>query len=96
MKLKSLELERFGPFNSYQIDFPKEDNIFLLLTGRNNEGKSTIIRALKFLHAATALARRQTTGITKNLRKMDTEDVIPGRLIHDYEGGIATIKGVFF
>ncbi len=52
MKLKSLSLEHFGPFDNYHIDFPREDHISVLLTGRNNEGKSTIILGLKLIASA--------------------------------------------
>ncbi len=96
MKIKSLTLERFGPFSEYHIDFPKDDNVCLLITGRNNEGKSTIIKALTLLQAAARIGKRKTLAVTKSLQKRDTEDIFIGRLIHNYQGETATIKGVFY
>ena len=58
MKLKSLILERFGPFNEYQLDFPTDDNACVLLAGKNNAGKSSIIRALRLVNSAMQFAKQ--------------------------------------
>ncbi len=84
-----------GPFAEYHIRFPTDDNTCLLLTGRNNEGKSTIIKALILLHAAARIGKRRASSYTKYLPKQDTQLFDFGRLIHNYEGGEAAITGVF-
>lgn len=95
MRLKKLVLERFGPFEHYELDFPSEENAFVLLTGRNNEGKSMIINALRLLHGATRVAKRGKTPLVRPLLKKDVEHLNIGRLIYNYEGGTAEIRGVF-
>lgn len=95
MNLKTLVLERFGPFADYEITFPQEGNICTLLTGKNNEGKSTIINALRILHSATQVAKRSSHWMDFSLRKKDTEDINIERSIHNYTGGEAVIRGIF-
>jgi energy-coupling factor transporter ATP-binding protein EcfA2 len=95
MKLNKLVIERVGPFEYYELSFPREDNICMLLTGRNNQGKSMIINALKLLHSATKVAKRDKRPRSQQLLKRDTEHLDIGRLIHNYEGGVAEIRGIF-
>ncbi|MCP4665992.1 MAG: ATP-binding protein, partial [Deltaproteobacteria bacterium] len=52
MRIKKLLLENFGPFRRYDIPFVDEEDACVLLTGKNNEGKSNIILALKLLSSA--------------------------------------------
>lgn len=95
MKLKSLILERFGPFAEYQLDFPTDDRSCILLVGQNNAGKSSIIRALKLLNSAMKFAKQSPEPVLGWLPKKDIEDIEIGRLIHNYEtGDIAIITGV--
>jgi AAA15 family ATPase/GTPase len=95
MKLKSLILERFGPFAEYQVDFPTDDKTCILLVGQNNAGKSSIIRALKLLAGAMKFARQSPEPVYGWLPKKDVEDIEISRLIHDYEtDGTAVITGV--
>ena len=41
MRIKKLILENFGPFSKYEIAFVDKEPACVLLTGRNNEGKSS-------------------------------------------------------
>ena len=87
MKLKSLILERFGPFAEYQLDFPTDDSACILLVGQNNAGKSSIIRALKLLDSAMKFAKQSPDPVYGLLPKKDIEDIEIDRLIHNYEVG---------
>ena len=51
MKLRRVKLKKFGPFYSYDLNLETDDEVCLLITGKNNEGKSNIILALKLLDA---------------------------------------------
>lgn len=101
MRIQKLILEKFGPFRKYEIDLIDEDRVCILLTGKNNEGKSTLINALKLLSNATKVVNktRQIISIGENeyykLLQQDVEDLNIGRLVHNYENTIATIKGKF-
>lgn len=105
MRLKKLELVNFGPFKEYRINFIDEDNVCILLTGKNNEGKSTIINALKFLNAAINVVnnKRQEKRIDNStfyeLYRQDTGNLLKnlpiGRMIFECEDSIAEIKGIF-
>jgi len=95
MKLKSLILERFGPFVEYQLDFPTDDRACILLVGQNNAGKSSIIRALKLLDSAMKFAKQSPDPVYGLLPKKDIEDIEIDRLIHNYKTGeTAFITGV--
>lgn len=94
MKLKSLILERFGPFCEYQLDFPTDDKACTLLVGQNNTGKSSIIRALRLLDNAMKFAKQSSQPISGFLHRKDTEDIEIGRLIHNLEGNTASITGI--
>jgi len=95
LRLQTLVLDRFGPFEHYELSFPTKDDLCLLLTGRNNEGKSTIISAMRLLHAGTKVAKRGKPVYRQPLLKQDFEHLEPRRLVHNYQGGIASIEGVF-
>ena len=101
MHLKSILLRNFGPFRKYEIQFPEEDQVCALLTGKNNEGKSCIIRALKLLNAATKVVGRNRQIININgderyrLLQADLDSVVVGRLVHNYQETIAEIRGTF-
>lgn len=95
MKLKKLILEHFGPFDYYQVDFPTDDGACLLLVGKNNAGKSSIIRALKLLDSAMKMARQSSQSIVAPLPKKDTEDIEINKFIHNYKtDDTAIITGV--
>jgi energy-coupling factor transporter ATP-binding protein EcfA2 len=95
MKLKSLVLENYGPFSQYQLDFPNADQAIILLSGKNNAGKSSIIRALKLLSFVLKHSKSSTQPVTGKLAKKDTQDIEMGRLIHNYQdNGIALITAV--
>ncbi len=94
MKLKKLILEHFGPFDYYQVDFPTDDGACILLAGKNNAGKSSIIRALKLLDSAMKMARQSSRSIVAPLPKKDIEDIEINKFIHNYEtDGTAIITG---
>jgi len=101
MKLRSLSLENFGPFRSYTISFVKDDPVCLLLTGKNNEGKSNILFALKLLASATrTVSRNQFRVVIDNevvykLPNQDTEGIIIGRHLYNYGGNQASVRGEF-
>ncbi len=101
MKLRNLILENFGPFRSYTVPFNQDDSVCLLLTGRNNEGKSNILSALKFLAIATRTINRNQFRVVLDdeavyrFPRQETEGVVIGRLLHNYRGNQARIKGEF-
>lgn len=97
LKLRSLALQNYGPFSRYRIDFPPDDQICVLLTGKNNEGKTSLITALRLVaSAATAIT---TPSLQVNvgglachrLPKYDTENIVIQRLLHNYAGDRASI-----
>jgi predicted ATP-binding protein involved in virulence len=59
MRIKQLSLKDFGPFKRYNISFLEDDDICLLLTGKNNEGKSSLLNSLKLLNAATKVINKK-------------------------------------
>lgn len=101
MKLHKLIIENFGPFRSYTIPFVKDDPVCLLLTGKNNEGKSNILFALKLLAIATRTVNRNKFRVVLDdevvyrLPQQDTEGIVIGRLLHNYQGNQAIIRGEF-
>lgn len=101
MKLVTLILENFGPFRAYEIPFAQEDHSCILLTGRNNEGKSSIILALKLLSAATRAIGRHPFRFVLNgqvfyrLPQPEVEGILIGRLLHNYQGDQASIRALF-
>ena len=96
MRLKSLILERFGPFAEYQLNLPSDDRACVLLTGKNNAGKSSIIRALKLLDKAMKAAKQSREPVRGILPKKYYEELDISRLIHNYvTDDTATITGIF-
>jgi energy-coupling factor transporter ATP-binding protein EcfA2 len=101
MRIKQLILKNYGPFKNYSISFIEEDEVCLLLTGKNNEGKSSIINALKLLDAATRVIHKQKQDIIidgddySELFKQDTEHILIGRMIYNYKATKAEIIGIF-
>jgi predicted ATPase len=101
MRIKQLLLLNFGPFPKYKISFVDEDQVCVLLTGKNNEGKSSIINGLKLLNAATRVLnkKRQLVNVERGsyykLLQQDTEDIIVGRMIYNYADVTAKITGIF-
>lgn len=101
MRLRTLTLENFGPFRQYSIPFLTEDAVCLLLTGKNNEGKTSILQALKFLQVATrTIGRNKFRIVVDNepvyrLPRQDTEGIIISRILHNYRGDYAWIRGEF-
>ena len=91
MRIRRLTFENFGPFPEYQIEFPTDDQAFILLVGKNNQGKSTILRALKLINDATKVIGKtkfkyytEETYFYK-LLKQDVGDIRIGRLIYNYK-----------
>ncbi|MGD0816121.1 MAG: AAA family ATPase [Verrucomicrobiota bacterium] len=101
MRLKSLHLKNFGPFRDCSIPFLEEEGVCLLLTGKNNEGKSSILSALKLLSSAIRVAnnRKQAMVIDDEyvyrLLQQDTEDLQIRRMVHNYAAVRADIHGYF-
>ncbi|MBM4183437.1 MAG: ATP-binding protein [Gemmatimonadetes bacterium] len=59
MRLKQLTLRDFGPFRNYSISLDLPEAACLLLTGKNNEGKSHILFALRLLDAGLKVAGKK-------------------------------------
>jgi len=101
MRIKNLLLENFGPFRHYEIPFTNDDPACILLTGKNNEGKSNIILGLKLLSSACrVVGRRQMRTVVDGtesfkLPQQEVQDVIIGRTLHNYAGNHARICGTF-
>lgn len=101
MRIKELILRDFGPFKYYKVPFVDEEHACVLLTGKNNEGKSTIISALKLLDAATRVIRKKkqefrvNSDICWRLLQQDVQDLLVGRMIHDYQDVVGEIEGRF-
>lgn len=101
MRLRRLLLNNLGPFRTYEIEFVEEDAVCVLLTGKNNEGKSSIINAIKLLDGATRVLnqRKQETRVhgdfVYKLLVQDTEELNIGRMVHNYEERTAEIHGEF-
>jgi energy-coupling factor transporter ATP-binding protein EcfA2 len=101
MRLKELKLRNFGPFKEYTIPFVSEDQACLLLTGRNNEGKTSLITALRILDAATRVINKTRQEIVVDdeyyykLLKQDTEGLLIGRMVYNYQSTTAEIHGTF-
>lgn len=98
--LKKLQITKFGPFKEYEILFPGEGECFLL-TGKNNEGKSSIISSLKLLGLATKVVGKRKQmftndlGIYYKLLNQDIEGMQLNKLINNYTDDIAEIIGIF-
>lgn len=101
MRIKRLILDNFGPFQRYEVPFSEEQNACILLTGKNNEGKSNIILGLKLLSSACrSIGRRQMlTDVDGReyykLPQQDIQDFTIGRLLHNYSGDHARVLGFF-
>lgn len=101
MRLQNLSLRNFGPFKSYDIPFGFDDHSCVLLTGKNNEGKSSIILALKLVSSATrAVGKHQFRAVIDDsvhyrLPRPEIEGLQIGRLLHNYQGNQATIHATF-
>lgn len=85
-----MQINNFGPFRRYTLNLPPEDSACVLLTGKNNEGKSSIISALKLVDAATRAVGRTRQRMLMNheeyfrLLQQDVEDLPVKRVIHNY------------
>jgi predicted ATP-binding protein involved in virulence len=93
MRLKTLYLENFGPFKEYEVEFPTESKSCILITGKNNAGKTTIIRAISLINSALHFAKRSTKQIEKQLLKKDIQNI--NRLIHKFQPRKAIIEATF-
>lgn len=99
MRIQELKLKNFGPFKTYTVKFAAEDNACVLLTGKNNEGKSSIITGLRLLDAATRVIAKVKYEIRDGdyyrLLRQDTDPFEIGRMVHNYESVTAEIQGRF-
>jgi hypothetical protein len=94
MRLKRLNLENFGPFEDYEVEFPTDSKACILLTGKNNAGKTTIIRGLKLISSALKFAKGSPSPVTRQLLKKDTSNIKVNRLVHEFIGE-AKIEATF-
>jgi predicted ATP-dependent endonuclease of OLD family len=101
MRIRTLRIERFGPFRDYEVQFSEEENVCLLLTGKNNEGKSTILNCLRLLSNATRAISKKKQEISIDgrifykLLVQDTEDLNIRRMVHNYGDVRSKITGTF-
>lgn len=101
MRIKTLTLDNFGPFWKYRVPFVEEESVCLLLTGKNNEGKSNIILALKLIASACCSVGRRKSQVLIDgeerfrLPQQDVEGLNIGRILHNYSGDIARIQAEF-
>jgi len=101
MKIKKLLLENFGPFQRYDIPFVDDEPACVLLTGKNNEGKSNIILALQLLSSACRIIGKTKMRIVIDgetfyrLPQQDTQNLQLGRILHNYQGDYAQIHSTF-
>ena len=95
MRLKTLYLENFGPFKKYEVEFPTESKSCILITGQNNAGKTTIIRAINLISSALLFARSSRQPIEKQLFKKDIQDINIQKMIHKFQSCKATIQATF-
>ena len=101
MKIKKLLLENFGPFQRYDIPFVDEEPACVLLTGKNNEGKSNIILALQLMSSACRIIGKRKMRMFVDgemfykLPQQDTQNLQIGRFLHNYHGDYAQIHATF-
>ena len=95
MKLKELHLENFGPFKDYTLEFPSDAMSCILITGKNNAGKTTIIRALRLINSALKLIKYSPTAPLRQLLKKDTKDIYITSMIYNFEEGQAVVDALF-
>jgi len=100
MIIEKLILKKFGPFPHYEIDFIDEEKTCILITGKNNEGKSNLIFALKLVHAGLKVIgkKRQEIFIDHQvyyrLYSQDTDNLLIPSLIHNYIDETAEVIAV--
>jgi len=95
MKLKELHLYNFGPFEEYSLEFPSDATSCILITGKNNAGKTTIIRALRLISSALKLAPYSSTPVSRELLRKDTKDIDIPAMIYRFQEGQAVAEAVF-
>jgi energy-coupling factor transporter ATP-binding protein EcfA2 len=101
MKITALHLKNFGPFRDYKLSSLEEEGACLLLTGKNNEGKSSLLSALKLLSGAVRVAHNKKQAMEHRgdyvyrLLQQDTEHLQVKRMVHNYESVRADIHGYF-
>lgn len=95
MKLKELRLYDFGPFQDYSLEIPSDAKSCILIVGKNNAGKTTIIRALHLINSALQFARNSPHPIERELPKKDIKGIDIDAMIYHLEEGVATIEAIF-
>lgn len=101
MRIKRLIFDNFGPFRHYDVPFTEEKSACILLTGKNNEGKSNIILGLKLLSSACrSIGKKQMKVLIEDtecfkLPQQDIQDINIGRMLHNYSGERAQVHGIF-
>lgn len=94
MKIKQLILNNFGPYSSFEVEFPSDNRAFVLITGKNNAGKTSLLRALMLVDGALKLATGSTSTIEKPLKVPYFKDLNLSRLIHGFVNGTADISAI--
>ena len=94
MKLRRLILNNFGPYSYYDVEFPSDNRAFVLITGKNNAGKTSLIRALRLIDGALKLSRHSGICTDMPLKGAYIRDLYLRRLIHGFDNGEAEITAV--
>ncbi len=102
MRIKTLTLKNFGPFRQYKLDFSNHsEQTSLLITGKNNEGKSNLIFGLKLINAGLKVIGKKRQEIYLDsqtfykLYNQDTDKLLIKRLIYNYNDNIAELSASF-
>jgi len=95
MKLKELHLSNFEPFEDYTLGFPSDPSSCILITGKNNAGKTTIIRALQLINNALKLTKNSPTPQIGQFPKKITKNIDITSMIYNFEEGQATVDALF-
>lgn len=99
MRLERLAIENYGPFRRYEIDFPPNSKS-TLITGTNNQGKSSIINALRLVGYATKVFHNRNRitldhTLYYRLLRQDIQGLQIERLVHNYQDVVARITATF-
>lgn len=82
LRIKWIELNNFGKFENFKLDLAKD---FSIIYGENEEGKSTILDAIRLLFYGS---KSSSNDISKNIRKRYINDKINAtiRSLFSYKG----------
>src|SRR3569832_1846182 len=91
MRIRQLSLDNFGPFKKYELPFVADDPVCMLLTGKNNEGKSSVLLGLKLIGAGMRSIQKPKqrndieSDVYYRLPQLDVDGISIGRKHHNNE-----------